>query len=353
MIGHRGKRLRHVELHWIGNTQGAAIFTHISVVNTQGAISVAAKEIHSILSSGYSHHARSRGTRFTHGDFMAHTSNRSIDHAWKVRQRQLCGRMPAHRVDHEELALRRQQRRVAILLSGHVRDSCSGGVWALQQTLARCRTAFSPARCDVFLHTWERRDSGDASDSSWSCVTQLESALSPVAVTVQRQEHVDLNMTRQWRNSRLSYEGYRLNVAGMVAAADLMVQHALQHRLRYDVALRLRTDVGSARILRLLNGTLSADGWSAIHRAALTPTSVRELRSCSHVKRPGAAGADNCFWSAPSEPLVDTLHALRDRFDSLSRATTPKGCLHSAHPESLLRCAARAAGVVARPLIGE
>ena len=244
----------------------------------------------------------------------------------------------------------------AILLSGHVRDTCSSSsssTWALHETLARCRAAFSPGGCDVFLHTWEHLDSSATSGTSWQCVAELVRGLTPAAVTVQRQVLGNLNMTRQWRSSRLSYEAYRLNVAGMVAAADLMVQHSAQHRFRYDVALRLRTDVGSARILRLINGTLSADAWHAIHRAAAAPPAARELRSCGPVKRPGAAAADNCFWSAPSEPLIATLHELRDRFDTLSRSTTPKGCLHSDHPESLLRCAARLAGVAARPLTGE
>ena len=60
------------------------------------------------------------------------------------------------------------------------------------------------------------------------------------AVTVQRQATRYLNMTRYWRSSALSYEGYRLNVAGMVGAAELMLQHVAQSRVRYSAALRLR-----------------------------------------------------------------------------------------------------------------
>eukprot|EP00966_Prymnesium_polylepis_P041058 952880-Prymnesium_polylepis.1 len=80
-----------------------------------------------------------------------------------------------------------------------------------------------------------------------------------------------LNTTRPWRTSRLSYEGYRLNVAAMVAAAELMLQHAAQNRISYAVALRLRVDIGNARIQRLVNGTLSAKAWHAIREAATSP----------------------------------------------------------------------------------
>ena len=243
----------------------------------------------------------------------------------------------------------RSQIAAAILLSGHVRDACDGGAWALHEQVARCRAVF--ARCDVFLHTWERRDSTSAAAApSWNCVGNLVHWLSPAAVAVQRQELGALNRSRQWRASRLSYEGYRLNVAAMVAAAELMLQHAAQNRISYAVALRLRVDIGNARIQRLVNGTLSATAWLSMRKAATSRPAVRELRSCSRVKRPGAAAADNCFWSAPPGPLVDTLHVLRDRFDMLSETMTPKGCLHSGHPESLLRCAARIAGVVGMPL---
>jgi hypothetical protein len=83
-----------------------------------------------------------------------------------------------------------------------------------------------------------------------------------------------------------------MNVAGMVAAADLMLQHQSQARMNYAAVLRLRLDVGSRRIVQLINGTLSLAAWGAIHSQAVTPPATRELRSCSHYRRPGsAAGA--------------------------------------------------------------
>lgn len=243
--------------------------------------------------------------------------------------------------------------RAAILLSGHVRDTCDIGGWALYEQVDRCRSAFTASLCDVFVHTWDKLNS-DTPETSWDCITNLMRWLSPAAVAVQRQETDSLNMSLLWRTSHLSYEAYRLNVAGMVGAMELMIQHASQRRIRYGVALRMRVDIGTTRILRLINGTLSADAWRTLYRAATSPSTQRELRSCHELKRPGAAGADNCFWSAPVGPLVDTLHILRDRFDSLSsmNPSRGRGCLHNSHPESLLRCATRLAGVVAKPLFG-
>ena len=83
--------------------------------------------------------------------------------------------------------------------------------------------------------------------------------------------------------------GYRLNIAGMAAAADLMDQHRSQARVTYAAALRLRLDVGSRRVLKMINGTLSAEAWRIIHRAAMTPATTRELRSCSGSRKPGSA----------------------------------------------------------------
>ncbi|KAL3903967.1 MAG: hypothetical protein SGPRY_011462 [Prymnesium sp.] len=240
--------------------------------------------------------------------------------------------------------------RAAVLLSGHLREACDEGWWALVEQVGRCRDSF-PRGCDVFLHTWHTTRPL-LHTPSLPCVSSLVRALAPAAVSVERQETSGFNMSRPWRASVRSYEAYRFNIAGMIGAASLMRLHAAQRHIHYSVALRLRTDIGSPRIVRLVNGTLSLDAWRTLHRAASAPPSARELRSCSAIKRPGAAGEDNCFWSAPTEPLVDTLHALRDNFDALSQTPIRKGCLHDAHPESLLRCAAKLAGVVGKPLVG-
>ncbi|KAL1503631.1 hypothetical protein AB1Y20_012106 [Prymnesium parvum] len=237
----------------------------------------------------------------------------------------------------------------ALLLSGHLRDACEAGAAALHEQAARCRAAFHATRCDVFLHTWDLHDAATPRPSL-ACAAALARSLPLAALTVEHQETRLLNMSARWRASPRAYEAFRLNVAGMLGAVELMRLHAAHSRGSYAAAVRLRVDIGSPRVLRLVNGTLPAAAWAAVAAAAAAPPRERQLRACSRTKRPGGAAADNCMWSAPVEPLVATLLALREQFDALSTST--RGCLHAGHPESLVRCAARLAGVVGKPLVG-
>ena len=101
--------------------------------------------------------------------------------------------------------------RMAILLSGHVRDACSKGMWAIEQQALHCRAMF--VHCDVFIHSWETSNVDDGSTgsshaaSSWDCVRQIATAVSAAAVTVQRQAVDALNMSQLWGSSSISYEG--------------------------------------------------------------------------------------------------------------------------------------------------
>ena len=99
------------------------------------------------------------------------------------------------------------------------------------------------------------------------------------------------------QHASIPYEGYRLNVAGMLAASELMLQHAAQRRLSYSVALRLRVDIGSRRIMRLINGTLSAEAWRGIRDVAASPGPASRVKA-------KASRETAHFFSCDSLPIV-------------------------------------------------
>ena len=155
----------------------------------------------------------------------------------------------------------------------------------------------------------------------------------------------------------MAAEGYRMNLLGMMGSVELMSRHEALTRRAYDVAVRMRVDIGWPRVRGLMNATLGAAEWRLIARAAPAPV----LYTCSHDRTPGGRAMDNCLWSAPPSRLEAALRALLSHYDKLTEAArTPstaarrKGCLKPAHPESLFRCAMALAGLrgssLTRPL---
>jgi hypothetical protein len=128
--------------------------------------------------------------------------------------------------------------RGALLLTGHLRDTCrttsNKGLRVLAEHLAWCRTTFDV--CDVFLHTWDvldkrlpqpacpprarvcptgsircgpscRNTKRLSNTSSWPCVAEVIAWLSPVSVTVERQDRGGGHEedTRMWNSAEVHH----------------------------------------------------------------------------------------------------------------------------------------------------
>ena len=101
-----------------------------------------------------------------------------------------------------------------------------------------------------------------------------------------------------------------MNFHGMAGAVRLMTAHASAMNISYDVAVRMRLDLGAAQIggSRTLSAgaKLSAASWAVVHeRAARQSGLQRTLHGCSAFI-PGVRGGDNCFWGA-AQVLADVV----------------------------------------------
>lgn len=262
--------------------------------------------------------------------------------------------------------------RGALLLSGHLRDTCRDVQVrrGLLEEVRLCRSAFRGA-CDVFLHSWDVMESADSntagsadvataeSTSSFVCLQELAQAITFAAVTIERQklptdagvfQKTALAGTSTWGTSGRSTHGYYMNLMGQVGALELMKRHADAMQLQYAAAVRMRVDCASPRVAAL---TRARPPWSTIYRRArASPQRSDEavVHACSHNRSLGSPASDNCYWSAPPRWMAQLILPFSQvgTFEARSTATN-RSCLKAAHPESLLRCALGQSGVVGRP----
>ena len=308
--------------------------------------------------------------------------------------------------------------RVALILTGHLRDTCdrrgSGkGLATLAAHADMCRSAF--ARCDIFLHTWDRlekpppptlnttrRCSAKSSHkcrknprlfdtphrSSWPCVQNVTALLDPVAVTVERQDRAlgHASDERRWTMHE-TLQGFRMNSASMIGGAELVRRHAAAMGHQYAAAVRMRADVGATNIdlrsdfrpqflsnrswrsVRVHAMLAAANGHTNDHDDGSHGSAPRMLMNC---QRPRMKRMDFCFWSAPAAPLLDVMGALRvelsgdESREQACRAylnhnfTTSYMCqyglgtmFHSLFSEHILFCAMHAARVASSSLVHE
>ena len=267
--------------------------------------------------------------------------------------------------------------RGALLLSGHLRDTCRDDQvrLGLLEEVRLCRSTFRGA-CDIFLHSWDVMESADsnaaagstnvataASTSSFLCLQELAQAITFAAVTIEKQrlptdsdvfENTALAGTSTWGTSGRSTHGFYMNLMGQVGALELMQRHADAMRLHYAAAVRMRVDWASPRVAAL---TRARPPWSTIYRRArASPQRSDEavVHACSHNRSLGSPASDNCYWSAPTRWMAQLIlpFSQAGTFEARSTATN-RSCLKAAHPESLLRCALGQSGVVGRPSPGE
>lgn len=278
--------------------------------------------------------------------------------------------------------------RGALLLSGHLRDTCRDAQVrrGLLEQVDQCRTAFRGA-CDVFLHSWDMLDAAEgthtrqheggrfpqerreldawpptpqSASSSYDCLQELSRAITFAAVSIetQRPRHsVALrHATALWGTSGRSVHGVYMNLMGQVGALQLMQRHAEAMRITYHAAVRMRVDSEAPRVAAL---TRARPPWAIISQGASdVAQGARQtavplpaiVYACSTNRSLGSPASDNCYWSAPPSSMARLLlpFAREGEFEARA-ADTNRSCLKAAHPESLLRCALGRAGVMGRP----
>ena len=233
--------------------------------------------------------------------------------------------------------------RVALQISGHLRDICSGSAPAgqrrspllqLEEQVDSCRRY---ALCDVYLHTWDRlypsttnwhtknntfclvygcldpEDAAERDQSSEQCLAKLSRVIHPTAVAVQRQpfdlgdQYPSLG-NATWRTITthgshgsithgVSLAGSRAMIQGIAAALDLR----RSRQQPYDLAVRLRPDLhryGVARIQNCMWPHMLREatmGGTMIHGCAISGSPGN-----TNATAPGGKNGDTCLWGAPS-----------------------------------------------------
>lgn len=248
--------------------------------------------------------------------------------------------------------------RVALQLSGHLRDLCESPAHfaPLESTVFACRNAV--ARCDLFVHTWDTlhaqtsswhtwhpTDIPSATMSSSTCVAKLKSRLQPVKVEVDHQlPGASANET--WvvaagkrRETHVSLAGIRSAIYGVSRVAAMRREYELARKdPPYDVAIRLRPDIYhrrnpyrgnfSAPRGELINQVCAVSSrpddraWETIAAASATAPCGSCVRGCGcGLEYDGAMPTglfhDMCFWSSPPDALdrlVAAWEALADGY---------------------------------------
>ena len=219
---------------------------------------------------------------------------------------------------------------IALQISGHLAGVCetegdaASKLAALVAVVDDCRRA---AKCDVYLHTWDRvhapkkqavgnEETGRVSDGSNSslCVERVSAALKPMAVMVQHQPsnpsllvpelgdahwyrpaRPGRNVTsdgRDWDTSRFPHAGTRAMIRGVALAASMRRAQELFLEAPYDLAVRLRPDVFRHDVPNPRRCM-----WPRMLRATQLERSVF---GCSSM-RPGRKNSDLCLWARPAE----------------------------------------------------
>ena len=189
-------------------------------------------------------------------------------------------------------------------------DSNSQWWHDIREQVHLCREAFGGS-CDVFLHTWDRLEKGDAyfptqqnsrcqgrcavalqaqrsaqRTSAWPCVLQLHQWITPTAVTVETQEPYPVAIDETRWNSFETLKSFRQNAASMQRGVRLMLEHSKVMGIRYSAAVRMRGDLSSTRMKqeKFRSQFLSSTGWRHIRRRAdsahTTLACDRELVTC-------------------------------------------------------------------------
>ena len=199
-----------------------------------------------------------------------------------------------------QVAMTQVARRVALQLSGHLRETCdiAANFAVLEETVLSCRRH---AQCDLFLHTW---DTLQASTPSWhrpnasadpprpssECAGRIATQLNVTNLQVEAQASVGRFSNATWYTAKMGDS--HISLAGIAAAVetqqkanDLRRAHELQGH-RYDVVVRLRPDLYRAEHPEVASWALIAQ---ALHSLPDT------IFSCRAMRWPGKKGADMCF----------------------------------------------------------
>ena len=232
--------------------------------------------------------------------------------------------------------------RVAVLLSGHVRNTFTtdANLSPLADFLALCAAAVDA--CDVFAHAW--RDTEPTTPTYHTAApgrpiddANLLAALQPVRYELAAQPPA-LN-EGMWGTSHMSRAGVRFSFAAMRAALHLAESHAAQHGA-YDVYIRARYDMYRLREGAMVPARVVTCCFRNVHARSLywfdsSPAGV--LRGVA-----SRGGGDNFFWGTPGA-YRDVVARIHDEFDETTRECF--AAFGDQHPENLLQQAARTVGV--------
>ena len=232
--------------------------------------------------------------------------------------------------------------RVAVLLSGHVRNTFTtdANLSPLADFLALCAAAVDA--CDVFAHAW--RDTEPTTPTYHTAApgrpiddANLLAALQPVRYELAAQPPA-LN-EGMWGTSPMSRAGVRFSFAAMRAALHLAESHAAQHGA-YDVYIRARYDMYRLREGAMVPARVVTCCFRNVHARSLywfdsSPAGV--LRGVA-----SRGGGDNFFWGTPGA-YRDVVARIHDEFDETTRECF--AAFGDQHPENLLQQAARTVGV--------
>ena len=231
--------------------------------------------------------------------------------------------------------------RVAVLLSGHVRNTFSARetLRPLLVFLTSCRTA---TRCDVFAHAYRHTEPGTATyhareaEDAIVNETALVAELHPLAYLIADEANLADSPGDVGGRSWMSTAGIRSSFGAMRIALDLADRSAM----RYDVYVRARYDM-----YRLREGTNVPARVSGCCFAHLDPDCLYWFDSTPTGVVSGQrtrGGGDNFLWARPRAWRA-VLAQINDRFDETT-ARVFRGW-GDVHLENLIQGAASILGL--------
>jgi hypothetical protein len=234
---------------------------------------------------------------------------------------------------------------IAVLLSGHFRDTLeSAGTTApLQRFLAQCDR--SSSHYALFVHTWNRTEPVTTTyykaarrAAASVDVTRLVQLLQPAGLRIEHQTIASSAMHEKWALSGMTVAGIKAAIYSMRVAARMADEHVARHGFApFDVYVRVRPDMyrlrqGGSLPRCVVSCCFNATVDGALYTAEATPGGVRE--------RGDVGGGDNFVWARP-HVWSQVLYHWDTRFAAISEATWQ---WNKHNPEAMVAQAAQELG---------
>jgi len=211
--------------------------------------------------------------------------------------------------------------RVALLVSGHLRDLClnENNFAPFANAVTGCR---SLARCDLFMVTWDVLhpvSQGDiVNSSSFPCLHRIQQRLQPLAISAEKQPLISpLFGNTSWvryRDSAVKKRTTSVKLSGIhsmiyaAAAVDALKERYCANMCvnqTHDIVVRMRPDLYPVAGKDWTTFSLphthtwplivkTAQAGAMLGAGALNTT----IFSCSKLRLPGDKSADACFWGS-------------------------------------------------------